>query len=179
MRYCFLTCFFIANLGATTINFWPGDIYRGEEFVNERPTGKFCYVQSLAQEALPLKGQHCQQISVNFIFKSSQNLPVENIALTSSISNYHLPEYPERKSCAHVTADGEDQPGAVDIYGRDDTFLYLQLLTREQKIGTSTYHYFLIFEGENKAPIRAKINVIKILSEENYVCERLESYNPL
>ncbi|KHD89798.1 MAG: hypothetical protein OM95_01645 [Bdellovibrio sp. ArHS] len=165
-----MSCLGFFQAMAETSNIKPGQVYVGKETYNEHPTGRICYVTIRDAQPLPQKGLHCQKI--DFQFNSvREDLPKDILTVDSRVTNYHRPEYPQVRTCAmnvNGTTSGDE------IYGDETSVLYNQIFGGSHSVGSIRYDYFLTLSPNKKTAVRARIHVLKSLSEYDVDCVNLE-----
>ncbi|MBN8542495.1 MAG: hypothetical protein J0L82_19045 [Deltaproteobacteria bacterium] len=163
---------FNASIGqAAVIDVSGGELYRGEELVNERPTGGICYLYIDYVETIP-KGLYCHSLTTRPVFFTDRDShPKDEIKVMGNITNYHRPEYPALKTCA-MSLDGKTSGN--DIYESDDTNLYNQLFSWADKHGGYQFDFFVTFSPTTKRPSRTRLHRMNWMSEKNYDCVNLQ-----
>lgn len=155
---------------AETNNVQARQIYMGKETYNGHPTGNVCYVTIQDVQTLPEKGLHCY--GIDFQFNSVRDeLPKEVLTVDSRITNYHRPEFPQTRTCAmnvNGTTSGDE------IYGTDTTYLYNQIFGGSHSVNGTRFDYFLTMSPDKKTAVRARIHVLKTLSEYDVDCVKME-----
>lgn len=165
-------CFFQLSVSfAATVNSLGGELYQGQEFVNENPTGRICYLYVDAVQPAAF-GQHCTTMSVRPVYATDRNIqPQDSLKVVSAVTNYHRPEYPAIKTCA-MNLNG--QTSGNDIYGQDDTHLYNQLLSWEDDYQGNQFSFFVTISPVTKLPVRTRLHKLNWMSETDYDCLSLK-----
>ncbi len=175
------TVFFLLSMGlglsvicseadASILNLRPGQVYMGKESLNERLTGNSCFITIHRVDLAPEKGMHCH--SIDFLFASERtDVPKEALRVDSRVTNLHRSEYPGLRTCA-MNVDGSTS--GDEIYGEDTESLYNQSFGGGKRQDGIHYDYFLTVSPKTKDLVRARIHVLKILTERNFDCVRLE-----
>jgi hypothetical protein len=160
---------------ALPVNFQVGDIFQGDLYRNEHPTGKKCTVSVWKIANMIGTSSNCVKIDISFNFGFSvKGFTSAPVTLFSSISNSHLPEYPLKKTCG-LTRDGS--PLDQSIYNLSDEQVYVRILAGDHKSGFSSFDYFLIVSPEDKLPISARLHRMTPFIETNYDCENLKKFD--
>lgn len=148
----------------------PGQIYMGQEAVNERLTGNNCFITVQRVEPFAEKGLHCN--SIDFLFASERpDVPKDTLRVDSRVTNYHRAEYPKVRTCA-VNVDGTTS--GDEIYGQDTTALYNQIFGGAMTTGGVSYDYFLTLSPRTKEVARARVHIRDSSTEKDVDCVRLE-----
>lgn len=160
--------FFSFSLYAKTLVLQQGDLFEGQEYINEHATGRSCMVS--VNGVTPInKGLHCYQVSLNI---SHQDLKlVSALILQSRVTNAHRPEYPALKSCAK-TVDGDTS--GDEIYSRDTELLVTDIFSGMHKQSGTRFDYMLTLSQQSKSPLRTRVHVMKTFSEKDYDCVGLK-----
>lgn len=162
--------FICADADAAILSLKPGTVYMGKESLNERLTGNSCFITIHRVDLAPEKGMHCH--SVDFLFASERtDVPKETLRVDSRVTNLHRSEYPGLRTCA-MNVDGSTS--GDEIYGEDTESLYNQSFGGGKNQDGTQYDYFLTVSPKTKDLVRARIHVLKILTERNFDCVRLE-----
>ncbi|MFN3698020.1 MAG: hypothetical protein ACK4VO_11320 [Pseudobdellovibrio sp.] len=160
-----------ATTHANTINALNGDLYMGDEFVNERGTGHACYlyVDEISQQSARL---HCYNLSVRPIFTTDRNEhPQDSLIVQGHITNAHRSEYPKIKTCAS-SLDGKTS--GQDIYSQDTKNIYNHLFSWAGLFNGAQYDLFVTNSSKTKQPSRVRLHKLTTLSEKNYDCVNLK-----
>lgn len=146
-------------------------LYQGDEYVNDRPTGKICYVQVERGEELQAKGKHCQSLNVRFLHNSKKEMTsMDFFTLQSRVTNQDNHETRHLgRTCAEKVVDA---PAGVSTFSEDTTYLYNELFAAESSDRKT--HYFLSFAGDDKTPWRSRIHRISWFSETDLDCLNLQ-----
>lgn len=157
-------------LFAATLNTQNGDLFQGEELINEGATGRACYLYVDYVEENPI-GKHCLNLAVRPVFTTDRDLhPKEELTVTSRVTNYHRAEFPQIKTCAMNT---NGKTSGDEIYGDDDTDLYNQIFSWEGKVNGHQFDFFVTLSPDTKLPIRTRLHKLNWFSEKNYDCVNL------
>lgn len=152
---------------AAVINTQAVGLYQGDEYVNEHPTGRACYLY-VDRVGANDKGKYCHAMTVRAVFSTDRDQhPQEEITVESRVTNYHRPEYPQIKTCAMTT---ENKTSGMDIYQDDDTQLYIQFLSWNGKYNGAEFDLFVTNSPETKAPSRVRLHKLTWFTEKNYDC---------
>jgi hypothetical protein len=174
MRTSILTIAILLSLSvgqAATINVAGGELYRGEEQINENTTGRICYLYLDYVETNPV-GKYCYKLTTRPVFSTDRDShPKDEIVVTGHITNFHRPEYPSIRTCA-MNLDGKTSGN--DIYGSDDTNLFNQLFSWEAQHGGYQFDFFVTFSPATKQPSRTRLHRMNWISEKNYDCVKLK-----
>lgn len=166
-----LTIFTGLSGHSATIHSVGGELYQGSELVNEKATGKTCYLYLDTVEANPV-GLHCYKLTTRPVFTTDRaNLPQDEIVVLGRITNYHRSEYPQLKTCA---MNLRGQTSENDIYGNDDATLYNQLFSWQGKQGATQFDFFVTYSPVTKTPIRTRMHKMNRMSETDYDCVNLQ-----
>jgi hypothetical protein len=156
---------------AVTINSQNGDLYQGDEYVNEQATGKTCYLYVDYIDVNPV-GKYCYNLTTRPVFSTDRNIhPKDEIVVMGHITNFHRPEYPKIKTCA-MSLDGKTSGN--DIYGDDDTTLYNQLFSWEGNFNGNQFDFFVTLSADTKKPSRTRLHRMNWMSETDYDCLNLQ-----
>lgn len=168
----FLSALFIlgAIAQASTNNSQQGDLYVGQEMINEQPTNNLCYLY-IDQVQKSAKGQHCTEMQVRPILATDADKLPKELTLVSRITNYHRPEYPQQKTCAMNTAS---ITSGDDIYASDDSNLYNDILGWNENYKGNRLDFFISLDSKTKTPIRFRLHTLNWRSESNYDCIQLK-----
>lgn len=158
---------------AETLKTYAGQTLRGQELINEHPTGNICYVIVRQVTDQSQKGHHCHDIEAQFAFNNDV-ISKEPITLASRVTNYHRSEYPTTKSCA---ANVDGKTSGQEIYGTDTEKLYTPFFSADGTIGNTKFDYFLSVDPKSKTLTRARVHILKWFSEKNYDCVNLKGLN--
>lgn len=159
---------------ASTINAANGDLYQGQELVNEQATGKICYLYVDFIESNPI-GKYCAKLTTRPVFSTDRSLhPQDSIVVQSRITNYHRSEYPNFKTCA-ASLDGKTS--GFDIYGDDDSLVYTPFFSWEGSMGRDRFDFFVTFSPSTKQPTRIRLHRLNWMTETNYDCINLKKFN--
>ncbi len=146
-----------------------GQNYLGDEYLNNKPTGKQCYVV-IDFVTTNDKGMHCYDI--NWRYASQLDFtPKEPIMTSSRVTNYHRSEYPELKTCA-LNINGTSYGN--EIYQENTNILYNEIYVGYEKIKRKEHHYFLSLSPETKLLTRAKIRILSWFTKKDIDCLNLE-----
>ena len=104
------------------------------------------------------------------VMHETLNLAVP-LKVVSRITNYHRPEYPQIKTCAKTLDSRTDSD---EIIGLETSNLVTDTFGGTHKDGSVQYDYFLSLDRLDKTPTRSRIHVMKLFSEVDYDCVRLE-----
>lgn len=177
MRKIILTVHLLISslAGAQTLNLQGGEIYAGQEFVNEHSTGKACTLQIRRIEQSPV-GRHCYNIEARALFSSGGPKEFDQfVVLSGHVTNFHRAEYPQIKTCA-LSLDGKTS--GDDIYGMNTDKLYNSLFSWEGVRGGTRGGFFITMSPETKVPIRVRFHKLNWYSENSYDCLYLETRAP-
>lgn len=156
---------------AGTVKVRSGDLYQGEEQVNENSTGRTCYVYLDRIEQNPV-GKHCYKITARpKFFTDRESHPQDEIVTMSRITNAHRPEYPQFKTCAS-SLDGKTSGN--DIYGDDESVIYTQFFAWAGDFDGNQFDFFITISPETKQPSRIRLHKLNWFSETNYDCVNLQ-----
>lgn len=156
---------------ATTVKVQSGDLYQGEEQVNEKSTGRSCYVYLDRIENNPV-GKYCYNLTARPKFFTDREIhPQDEITTQSRITNAHRPEYPQFKTCA-TSLDGKTSGN--DIYGDDDSLIYTQFFAWAGDYNGNSFDFFITIAPETKQLSRIRLHKINWFSETNYDCVELQ-----
>lgn len=162
---------FASTVFATTLRSQNGDLYQGQEYVNEQPTGQACYLYIDAVDVNPV-GKHCFNLTTRPVFTTDRNThPQDEIVVMGHITNFHRTEYPKVKTCAR-SLDGKTS--GHDIYGDETTGIYNQLFSWDGKYNGNQFDFFVTFSSANKLPSRTRLHKLSTFSETNYDCLNLQ-----
>lgn len=172
MKYIFsilLIAFSSAN--AATINTLNGDLYMGDELVNEQPTGQACYLYVDEINPNPV-GLHCNNLSVRPIFATDRSeQPQDSITVQGHITNAHRTEYPKIKTCA-TSLDGKTS--GQDIYSNNTEAIYNQLFSWAGSYNGHQFDLFVTHTSKTKQPSRVRLHKLNAFVETNYDCVNLQ-----
>jgi len=172
MKFIFSICLVIfSSAQAATINSINGDLYMGDELVNEHPTGQACYLYVDEIVANPV-GMHCYNLSVRPIFTTDrQEQPQDSLIVQGHITNAHRSEYPKIKTCA-TSLNGKTS--GQDIYSNNTTEIYNQLFSWAGRFNGNQLDLFVTNSAQAKQPSRVRLHKLNAFVEKNYDCVNLQ-----
>lgn len=165
----FLTLFPSAKSFSQTHALEAGQVYRGEETVNEKFTGNVCYI-TVSDVEPSSKGMHCHLAKVRFSTLTKTGVEEMELSVVTRVTNYHREEYPSIKTCA-MSEDGATFRD--DIYGEDTSSIMNQLFGGSFKKGFNQFHYFLTLSPADRLASRFRVHALKPWSETNFDCVNL------
>lgn len=155
---------------ATTINSHNGDLYEGQEYVNEQETGRTCYLYVDLIQVNPV-GKYCYNLTTRPVFFTDREIhPKDEIVVMGHITNFHRTEYPGVKTCA-MSTDGKTSGN--DIYGDNDLNLFNQLFSWEGDYEGNQFDFFVTFSNRTKLPTSTRLHKLNWMSEKDYDCMNL------
>lgn len=158
------------QVDASTHHLQGGQVFVGKEYENDRPTGQICYISVLTAMPLASKGLHCHKVVFQFNSNRS-DIPRQNFAVISRITNYHRPEYPEIKTCA-MNVDGTSS--GDEIYATDTDLLFNHIFSGAAKFDGTDLDYFLSIDRRSKSLSRARIQFTSTFRRYHVDCLELE-----
>lgn len=168
-----LLTFFTLDSDANLIEV-PSNLFQGILFQNEKNTSKACYTLINRVSTNKIKGKHCQDLLVQFMFGLDDrgiNDRSAELVLTSRKTNsegdFHKPT-----TCAEVVS-GITSPWEVDKWGDDTTDLFNQVFNAQFMHNKKMNHYTLNFSGKNKTPSSAMIYRLSWYREDKFECRNL------
>jgi len=162
------------HLSAATNNLKNGDLFQGEEQINEQATGQACYLYVDYVDVNPI-GKYCYNLTTRPVFTTDRSLhPQDEIIVMGHITNFHRPEYPKIKTCA-MSLDGKTS--GHDIYADNTDQIYNQLFSWAGKHNGSEFDFFVTLSAKTKLPSRTRLHKLNAMSETNYDCIKLRKLN--
>jgi hypothetical protein len=167
--------FIFTSAFADPVAMIPGEVYQGELFINDHDAHKACKVIIEAKSDLPTLGSNCTKAQISFDFGVTvRGYSLESVPLYSSITNDHLAEYPNQKTCS-LNRDGS--PLDQRIYTVSDDQIYNRILSGDSKSGWVSFDYFLKISPDTRLPISGALHRLAPLREDLYECENLTKIN--
>lgn len=152
----------------------PSSLFRGTLFHNENNTTKQCYV--VVNQVIPndVKGKHCTDLLVQYMF-GLDDIGVHHrsteLQLTSRKTNNEA-DFHKPTTCGEVVGEISN-PWEVDRWGDDTTLLFNQVFNAQYKYNKKMNHYTLTFNGVTKEPSRAMIYRASWFKDDTYECRDL------
>lgn len=164
-------CALVATSALGAVNHLSdGQLYMGEELLNEQPTGRMCNVAIDSVAAMDSKGRHCSRVQVK-IHSADGRVPHEAFSLNSRITNYDTPSYRAGlRSCA-MKLDGSI--AGEEIFGEDSTSIYTPFFNGMIEIDDTEFHTFLTLSPRTKLPVRARVHLLSAIEESDIDCVNL------
>lgn len=170
--FCFLLLLISTTSFGSTVDIISGDIFTGQEFMNDRPTGNTCRLEFIAVESFRERGLHCyKQKLVLDGFDTRLEVQGERLELVSRVTNSHRDEYPRLRSCA-VNINGSVR--GDEIYSDNTDILFNDAFIGGQRSRFSRVDYYLNMSSQSKRPTRLTITVTRLLSERSFECRFLQ-----
>lgn len=161
---------FSSSVYAGTHQLRSGQVYVGDEYVNEYATGNRCYVTIEEVQSNQIRGKHCYSLKMR-LGSAESAVTHDELALNSRITNFDRPGFTDMKTCALNT---NGSVSGNEIYGEDTSNLYNQIFSGAHQEGWTSYDYFLTLSPETKLPVRSRFHSMGLLSETNVDCVHLE-----
>lgn len=157
---------------AVTIQAVAGQVYLGQEYVNDKATGKVCAVMIDEVTKLTTKGLHCTSMNARLLFTGLNKYVGANTAkMYARITNYDTPEFNRGlKTCAEKVSGA---PAFVTKLTQDDTYLYNELFSTMTKVNGIEFHQFITTSSVTKKPMHAKVHFLSWNAEGDYDCANL------
>lgn len=151
---------------AATLELQTKQVYLGDEYFNEKPTGNKCSVTINDVSTLNAVGKYCYQLEMT-IYTANPKVPKLSLTLESRVTNMDMPEYPQMKTCA-MNINGS--VSGQEIYGDDTTKIYTQFFSGGEKINHLQYDFELTVSPTTKKASEASVHLTTWSTEDDVSC---------
>jgi hypothetical protein len=155
---------------AAVHNLSSGQVFMGQEYLNEQPTGAICYVTVNDVASVETKGLYCSNIQIT-LGSLDPRVPRQMLSLGSRVTNFDTPSYQEGKRTCAAKLDGSI--AGDEVFGSDTSVLYIPFYAGMHQDGGTEYDYFLTLSPDTKLPTDSRVHVMTWSTEDDIDCKAL------